>query len=62
MERTEVYLQFNRAEGVLSSVAVRSGARIFECPVSIHTYIHTTFVMPPGRMVGAGARTLATQD
>ena len=26
-----------RAEGALSSVAVRSGARIFECPVSTHT-------------------------
>ena len=25
-----------RAEGALSSVAVRSGARIFECPVYIH--------------------------
>ena len=49
----------SRAEGALSSVAVRSGARIFECPESIHTYI---FVMLPGRMVGAAARTLTVQD
>ena len=38
--RTNASISTNvsRAEGALSSVAVRSGARIFECPV--HTYIH----------------------
>ena len=53
----------SRAEGALSSVAVRSGARIFECPgIQEIEDRYKIIVMPPGRMVGAGARTLAVQD
>ena len=48
----------NRAEGALSSVAVRSGARIFECSVYIHTYLLCRL----GEWFGAAARTLAVQD